>query len=512
MDRLTTEADALPGYGEPWSARRRERMRAITDEVMDDFERRGLTGHPRLWERERERCSRTSSSILDLDDDAHRAARLARRRERAAVRHARTRPGAHRASTAARSRCAAAPTGSTRPATAPSSSPTSRPAARGSSTTSRDDPVVAGTKLQLPLYAHAARAAFGNDDVEAGYWFVGRKRPRQAHRRAPRRRPRGTSTATRSRRSATGIRDGRFIARPPAADDFAWVQCAYCNPDGVGYGHVRDAERAQADGCRARGPLRPARSVRARLAATGGRANDPRRSARPATEIRTATAREPVRRRRRRLGQDLRARRPGRRLGASTTACRSPRSPSSPSPRRPAPSCAIGCAPRSRRPHREADDRAHASARADRARRPRRRRDRHAALVRAADPRRVPDPGGHAAARRGARRGRLVGRLRRALVGDVATDAGRRRPRRAAAARARGRPQRRPAALARARVRQRLGPHRSARARREPRPMRRCPTPARSLRRAILVGEAADRVHATTPTSSSGSPARSPPG
>jgi len=47
---------------------------------------------------------------------------------------------------------------------------------------------------------------------------------------------------------STGIRDGQFIARPPASDDFAWVQCAYCNPDGVGYGHVRTAsERKRTD-------------------------------------------------------------------------------------------------------------------------------------------------------------------------------------------------------------------------------------------------------------------------
>src|SRR5204862_5550163 len=37
-----------------------------------------------------------------------------------------------------------------------------------------DDPTSAGTKLQLPVYALAAKSAFGNDDtpVVAAYWWV----------------------------------------------------------------------------------------------------------------------------------------------------------------------------------------------------------------------------------------------------------------------------------------------------------------------------------------------------
>jgi RecB family exonuclease len=36
-----------------------------------------------------------------------------------------------------------------------------------------DDPLAAGTKLQLAVYALAARAALGDRPVEASYWFVG---------------------------------------------------------------------------------------------------------------------------------------------------------------------------------------------------------------------------------------------------------------------------------------------------------------------------------------------------
>lgn len=41
-----------------------------------------------------------------------------------------------------------------------------------------DNPVVRGTKLQLPVYAYAARARHGGENVEAFYWFVRRDRGR----------------------------------------------------------------------------------------------------------------------------------------------------------------------------------------------------------------------------------------------------------------------------------------------------------------------------------------------
>src|SRR5664280_2667556 len=39
-----------------------------------------------------------------------------------------------------------------------------------------DDPVAGGTKLQLPVYAHAARQLLGGSKVEAQYWFVRKDR------------------------------------------------------------------------------------------------------------------------------------------------------------------------------------------------------------------------------------------------------------------------------------------------------------------------------------------------
>ena len=36
------------------------------------------------------------------------------------------------------------------------------------------------------------------------------------------------------------ISDGIFPPRPPDQPDFTWVQCQFCNPDGVGHGSARE--------------------------------------------------------------------------------------------------------------------------------------------------------------------------------------------------------------------------------------------------------------------------------
>ncbi len=37
-----------------------------------------------------------------------------------------------------------------------------------------------------------------------------------------------------------GIAGGLFPAKAPEQADFSWVQCQYCNPDGIGHGEVRE--------------------------------------------------------------------------------------------------------------------------------------------------------------------------------------------------------------------------------------------------------------------------------
>ncbi|MGA1828084.1 PD-(D/E)XK nuclease family protein, partial [Microbacterium sp.] len=246
MDRLTTEAELLPGYGEPWSAADRERMREIMAEVMADYERRGLTGHPRLWDRERERLHQDLEAILDLDDEAHhtRDSRVVASELSFGMRgHTPVRIELGTGAIAMRG--SADRVDETRGGTLIVTD--FKTGSSGGFTDIHEDPVVAGKKLQLPLYAHAARAAFGNDTVEAGYWFIGR---RDRGKRVDVRLDANLEKIYREALETlvTGIREGRFIARPPASDDFSWVQCAFCNPDGVGYGHVRgSSERKRTD-------------------------------------------------------------------------------------------------------------------------------------------------------------------------------------------------------------------------------------------------------------------------
>lgn len=246
IDRLTTESLALPGFGEPWMPEHRALMRTIADEVMDDYERRGLTGHPRLWEREREMILRDLELFLDLDDEAHArhdsriiGSELAFGMKGKPAVHVDVEGGA------IGMRGSADRVDQTRDGKLIVTD--FKTGSAGGFKDIGADPVAAGRKLQLPLYAHAAQTAFGDHPVDAGYWFIGR-------------RDRGKRVEVTLDENlegvyqgaldtlASGIREGLFIARPPANDDFLWVQCAYCSPDGVGYGHVRGAsERKRTD-------------------------------------------------------------------------------------------------------------------------------------------------------------------------------------------------------------------------------------------------------------------------
>lgn len=248
MDRLAVESsETLPGYGAPWSAAQRTRMRELADDTMADFERRGLTGHPRLWSRERATILANLEALLDADDEmrADRDARVVASELRFGM--AGVPPVLVEVDDGAVAmRGSADRVDQRRDGTLVVTDFKS-----GSARSFLDigsDAVAAGTKLQLPLYAHAARAQYGGDAVMAEYWFVGSKDrgtrvPVELDAALEARYRFALGTLVR------GIGEGLFIARPPAGDDFAWVQCLYCNPDGVGYGHVRGpSDRKRGDG------------------------------------------------------------------------------------------------------------------------------------------------------------------------------------------------------------------------------------------------------------------------
>jgi RecB family exonuclease len=243
---ITEFADALPRDGAPWAPSQRARLAEIALAQAEEFQRRGLTGHRRLWEGERARILADVNAMID-DEDAWRA-------ERGVTVVASEMPFGLKGAEPER-----VPVPSGTVAMRGSADRVDRDAdgtlwvtdiktgkSDGFKTISETDPTVGGTKLQLPVYAHAARSRFGADEVRAQYWFVRRDAGtrvqlpltpavEEAYARA-------LDVLVRS------ITAGLFPLKAPEAADFAWVQCPYCNPDGLGHAENRDRwERKRSD-------------------------------------------------------------------------------------------------------------------------------------------------------------------------------------------------------------------------------------------------------------------------
>ncbi|MGF0117434.1 PD-(D/E)XK nuclease family protein [Promicromonospora sp. Marseille-Q5078] len=250
-ERLVAEcrdAGDLPCHGAPWPEPARRRLAAITRELCDDVERRGLSGHPRMWDDERTRIEADVLALLDVDDAwrADLGARPVASEQRFGFDEGDSAPAVEVA--------VPGPYGD---------SPTGRVRLRGSidkvdvgaggtvyvtdiKTGSRTkfkdikegDELVAGTKLQLPVYGLAARDAFGGGTagVAASYWFV-RKDPGRIE--VPLTRELETRFAATIGVLTRSIAAGLFPLRPPDAPDFAFTQCSYCNPDSIGHGEAR---------------------------------------------------------------------------------------------------------------------------------------------------------------------------------------------------------------------------------------------------------------------------------
>lgn len=228
---------ALPGYGEPWTEEQRALLLAIGADLADQFEAEGLTGHPRLWQRERLRVL-GDLMVLLTDDDRWRVERDA------SVVASELRFGFD----------------GEPPVEIPV--PSGRVLLRGSADkvdlgadgtiyvtdvktggfsryeAIESDPVAGGTKLQLPVYAYAARARLGEQStpVEASYWFVRRGGKRIPVPLTPEVEERYVDTLD---VIVSSIAAGYFPPKAPEVPDFLWVQCPYCNPDGLGHSEVR---------------------------------------------------------------------------------------------------------------------------------------------------------------------------------------------------------------------------------------------------------------------------------
>lgn len=112
-----------------------------------------------------------------------------------------------------------------------------------------EDPFVNGTRLQLLLYSLAARRLLGLPEasVFAAYWFVTRKGGFKQHgyRITPELEEAGLKTVA---DIVEGIGSGLFPAHPADPKFRLWVDCDYCEPDGLGLNHQhRDWQRKQGD-------------------------------------------------------------------------------------------------------------------------------------------------------------------------------------------------------------------------------------------------------------------------
>jgi hypothetical protein len=242
FDELVSEcsdAGELPGYGAAWTDRQCQRLQQIGEAKADQYEAAGVTGHRTLWTRTRASLLATLGWMLN-NDSVWRAEQDARvvASELAFGMHGRPEVEIRIDDGAVRFRGSADKVDERSDGTLLVTDLKSG-SARTFAKLSADNPVQRGEKLQLPVYAHAARARFGDADtrVEAMYWFVRKDRGKRVHLPL-------NDVVERTYAEAVGviaksIASGVFPARAPAEPDHRWVKCLYCNPDGLGHAEVR---------------------------------------------------------------------------------------------------------------------------------------------------------------------------------------------------------------------------------------------------------------------------------
>ena len=231
-------AGELPGYGKPWTSQQRQRLQEIGRAKAEDYEKAGLTGHHALWTRTRDSLLATLDWMLT--DDEHWRARLDARVLTSELAFG---FGGHPEVLIGVDGGALHFQGSADKVDECSNgtllvTDLKTGSAWRFAKLSEDNPVGGGEKLQLPVYAHAARARFGDahTEVRAMYWFVRKDRRRVE---VPL-----TDTVERTYAETVGLiarsmANGVFPPRAPAEPDFRWVTCEYCNPDGLGHADVR---------------------------------------------------------------------------------------------------------------------------------------------------------------------------------------------------------------------------------------------------------------------------------
>ncbi|MDQ6696147.1 MAG: PD-(D/E)XK nuclease family protein, partial [Actinomycetota bacterium] len=231
-----------PAPSEAWSVADRARMQTIAEEWCTSVEERGLTGRTIFWDRDRRSILRVLDRFLTSDD-------------------------LHRAATGARPVAAELAFGMGHGLEAISFPlPDGRKLAlRGKADRvdvtddgvifvvdyktgksqpyrelTEDTPDLAGQRVQLAVYAEAARSYEGHPDapVEARYWFVSDvgKFEQLGYCVTPEVLSRVSEAVG---AIVEGIERGIFTSHPGAPSTRPFVECAFCDPDGLGTGELR---------------------------------------------------------------------------------------------------------------------------------------------------------------------------------------------------------------------------------------------------------------------------------
>lgn len=252
LDRWMTEVlDDPPGHGSPYTPAQRRRLLAVAEECCDQVVMRGVAGHPRLWAVQRRSIMRDLDRFLDADD--HHRAQHGLRPEATELafgiddadpvavtladgRVIRFRGRLDRLDGAADGALVV----------------TDYKTGSGASDEYRwlaGDPVARGRLLQLPVYALAARqwAGASGVPVRARYWFCterGQFRPREVDVDAEAEDRFTTVVAT----LVESMHAGLFPAVPARPDGRPFVECPFCDPDGLGTAQRRrEWERKRTD-------------------------------------------------------------------------------------------------------------------------------------------------------------------------------------------------------------------------------------------------------------------------
>jgi RecB family exonuclease len=247
-DVLARPPDRRPGPGDGWSAGDRALIRRLAEEACREYEARGATGRPLFWRRDKPQILAQVDRFLD-DDAARR--RATGTRPLAAEQAFGLGDDDPVAITLHDGRALRFRGSADRIDEGPDGGLVVLDYKTGRADAYRrlgpDNPDERGTRLQLAVYAQAARAVTGRPDapVRAEYWFVseGGGFARYGY-------DVDDAVLDRVRTSLGTIVDGiERGAYPPHPDDQfrPWVVCPWCDPDGMGVAELRRAWERKRD-------------------------------------------------------------------------------------------------------------------------------------------------------------------------------------------------------------------------------------------------------------------------